>query len=54
MLGSKLSDETRLKMSETRKGKRVYRANDTLTDGQAILVKQMFIEGKTSKEIQNE
>ena len=54
MLGSKLSDETRLKMSETRKGKRVYRTNDTLTDGQAILVKQMFIEGKTSKEIQNE
>ena len=54
MLGSKLSDETKAKMSKTRKGKRVYRSNDTLTDEQAILVKQLFIKGKTSKEIQEE
>ena len=51
MLGTSLSKETRDKMSESRKGKRVHRNNDRLTDKQAATAKSMFIEGKTSKEI---
>lgn len=54
MLGSKLPDETKRKMSESRKGKRIYRKNDRLTDEQAFLIKSMYVSGKTSKEIQDE
>lgn len=51
MTGCKLSQETREKMSLARKGKRIYRKYDTLTDEQATIIKQMFIKGHTSKEI---
>lgn len=51
MLGTKLSVETKRKMSEARTGKRVYRENDSLTDDQVISIKQMYINGCTSREI---
>lgn len=52
LLGSKLSDSTKKKMSDSRKGKRIYRTNDKLTDEQAILIKTLFVEGKKSRDIQ--
>lgn len=51
MLGSKLSDETKDKMSKSRTGKRVYKKNDYLTDEQAVLVKTLLIDGYTSSVI---
>ena len=51
MIGSKLSEETKSKMSKTRKGKRVYRKNDSLTNEQVISIKEMFIKGANSREI---
>ena len=53
MLGTKLSEETKNKMAESRKGKRIYRHNDTLTDEQAIAVKKMLVDGYSSKDITN-
>lgn len=53
MMGSKLSEETKSKMSKARKGKRVYRNNDGLTDLQATKIKELLIEGKTSRDIQD-
>ena len=52
LLGSKLPEEVKQKMSKTRKGKRIYRHNDALTDEQAIWIKTLFVEGKSSREIQ--
>lgn len=52
LIGSKFSEETKKKMSESRKGKRVYRKNDSLTDAQARSIKQMLIEGISTAEIQ--
>lgn len=52
LLGSKLSQETKQKMSNVRKGKRVLRHNDSLTDEQAIQIKTLFVKGKSSREIQ--
>lgn len=51
LLGSKLPEEVKQKMSNTRKEKRIYRHNDVLTDEQAIWIKNLFVEGKTSREI---
>ena len=51
LLGCKLSEETKKKMSITRKGKRVHTKRDTLTDEQASKIKQMLIDGMSSKQI---
>ena len=51
MLGTKLSEETKHKMSESRKGKRVYRHNDLLSDEQARQIKQMLVDGYSTYEI---
>lgn len=51
MIGSKLSQETRLKMSQSRKGKHPIRCNDLLTIDEAELVKKMLVSGMTPSEI---
>lgn len=51
MLGSKLSEETKKKMSESRKGKHPIRYNDVLTVEQARTIKEMLVNGFTSGEI---
>lgn len=51
MIGSKLPEEVKRKMSETRKGKHVQTKNTVLTPEKAKAVKEMLIEGKTPKEI---
>lgn len=51
MLGSKLSEETKRKMSESHKGKRIYRKNDLLNDEQVKQIKQMLIKGYSTYEI---
>lgn len=53
MIGTKLSEETKHKMSESRKGKRVYRHNDLVTDSQIKQIKQMLICGYSTYEIRN-
>lgn len=54
MLGTTLSQATKAKMSESRKGKRIYRNRDRLTDQQAIAIKTMFVQGRTSREIMDQ
>ena len=51
MVGSKLSDETKAKMSETRKGKHPNRKNDLINREQATAIKQMLMSGLSSGEI---
>ena len=51
LLGSKLSDETKRKMSESRKGKHPIRRNDVLTAEQAKIIKEMLVAGFSSGEI---
>lgn len=51
MIGSKLGQETRLKMSQSRKGKHPIRYNDLLTIDEAELVKKMLVSGMTPSEI---
>lgn len=51
MTGSKLSQETRLKMSKSRKGKHPVRCNDLLTIDEAQLVKKMLVSGVSPSEI---
>lgn len=53
LLGTQLSEQTKQKMSKTRTGKRQYKKRDRLTDEQAIHVKQLLIDGYSSKEIMN-
>lgn len=54
MLGTKLSDETKRRMSESRKGKRIYRHNDLLKDNQVKQIKQMLIDGYSTYEIRTQ
>lgn len=54
ILGTKLSDETKHKMSESHKGKRVYRRNDLLRDNQVKQIKQMLIDGYSTYEIRTQ
>lgn len=51
MLGSKLSEETKKKMSETKKGKRIRTKRDTLSDEQAKAIKEMLIDGVSTRKI---
>lgn len=51
MLGSKLTEETKAKMSKTRLGKHPIRKNDTMTIDEATQVKKMLIDGCSNKEI---
>lgn len=51
MLGSKLSEATRKKMSESRKGKRIRTKRDSLSDEQAKNIKKMLIANIATKEI---
>ena len=52
MLGKKLSEETKRKMSESRTGKRVKKKTDVITEEQAREIKKLLVEGKSTKEIQ--
>lgn len=54
MIGTKLSEETRKKMSAARKGKFVKTKTQKITPEQAKIIKEMLIQGFTPKEIMNE
>lgn len=54
MTGSKLSDETKAKMSVARKGKHPVRKNDILTSDEAALIKRLLVSGMTSGQIVKE
>lgn len=54
MLGSKHSEETKRKMSETRKGKRVKRKTDVLNAEIVKEIKTLLINGKSASEISKE
>lgn len=54
LLGSKLSEETKKKMSESRTGKRIKRCTDVITEEQARTIKELLIQGRSTKEIQTE
>lgn len=51
MMGSKLSEDTKKKMSETRKGKYVKRHNDTLTEEQATQAKKQLVSGTKPSQV---
>ena len=50
MLGSKLSDETKAKMSASHKGRRIKRATDQMSDEQAKQAKLSLMKGWSVKE----
>ena len=54
MLGSKLSEETKKKMSASRKGKRICRKTDVLNEELARKIKERLVKGITPKEIMEE
>lgn len=54
MTGSKLSEETRLKMSETRRGKHINRKTDVINLDIAYKIKEMFVDGKDASSIAKE
>lgn len=54
MIGKKLSEETRKKMSESRTGKRIKRKTEVITEDQARKIKELLVNGKSTKEIQLE
>ncbi len=51
MLGSKLSEKTKQKMSEIRTGKHPIRKNDLMTEDEARTVKEMLVAGYSSGDI---
>ncbi len=51
LLGTKLSEETKQKMSKTRKGKYTFRPSDTLNEELAYKIKTMLVSGITATEI---
>ena len=51
MLGSKLSEETKRKMSESRIGKHPIRKNDLITEDEARQIKEMLVDGYSSGDI---
>lgn len=51
MMGRKLSQETKSKMSKSRKGKHPIRRNDLLTISEAELVKKLLVSGMAPREI---
>lgn len=51
MLGTKLPDSTKQKMSEARKGKYYYKSTDTITPDTARKIKEMYLSGHTSRDI---
>ena len=54
MLGSKLSEETKKKMSDARKGKHIDRKTNVLNEELARGIKERLVKGMTPKEIMNE
>ena len=54
MIWTKLSEETRKKMSKSRKGKFVKTKTQKITPEQAKIIKERLIQGFTPKEIMNE
>lgn len=53
LLGSHASEETKRKMSESRKGKIIIKKTNKIAPEQAKEIKQMLIDGFTPKEIMN-
>ena len=51
MLGSKLPESTKRKMSESRKGRHVSRSTDVLNDELAFKIKTMLVQGKCTGDI---
>lgn len=51
LLGSKLSEQTKKKMSKARKGKHVFRYSDTLNEETAYKIKTFLVNGFTASEI---
>lgn len=54
MLGTKHSEETKRKMSETRTGKRINRSTDILTEDIVRNIKLLLIGGKSASEVSKE
>lgn len=54
LLGTKLSEETKQKMSRIRKGKYIFRPSDTLNEELAYKIKTMLVSGTTATEISKE
>lgn len=54
MLGTKHSEETKRKMSETRTGKRVNKSTDILNEDIVRNIKVLLIDGKSASEISKE
>ena len=54
MLGTKHSEETKRKMSETRTGKRINRSTDILNENIVRNIKQLLISGKTASDVSKE
>lgn len=50
MLGTKLSEETRTKMSASRKGRHIKKVTDQMTDEQATNAKRSLMDGASIKE----
>lgn len=54
MLGTKLSEETKMKMSKTRTGKRINRSTDILNEDIVRNIKLLLINGKSASEASKE
>lgn len=54
LLGTKLSEETKQKMSKTRKGKYTFRPSDILNEELAYKIKTMLVNGSTASEVSKE
>ena len=54
LLGSKASEETKMKMSKSRKGKFIEKKSNKITPEQAKQIKEKLIQGYTPKEIMEE